>query len=135
MSAIRFSCQPLVEIGGRARPVLYRIVKIYAAHGTTDFIVCLGYEGYVIKEFFASNALHMSDVTFDLGSRSVTRHRHEAEAHAHAGRHLPADGGDRLARKVQCHAPAHIATCATGSGPCSWIDFMVQIEGIRREAA
>jgi len=69
--------KPLVEIGGR--PVLWHIMKIYAAHGITDFIVCLGYKGYLIKEFFASYALHLSDVTFDLRAGSVTTHRHEAE--------------------------------------------------------
>jgi glucose-1-phosphate cytidylyltransferase len=72
-----FRPKPLVEIGGR--PLLWHIMKIYAAHGITDFIVCLGYKGYLIKEFFASYALHLSDVTFDLGARSVTTHRHEAE--------------------------------------------------------
>jgi glucose-1-phosphate cytidylyltransferase len=69
--------KPLVEIGGR--PILWHIMKIYAAHGIKDFIICLGYKGYLIKEFFASYALHLSDVTFDLGARSVTTHRHEAE--------------------------------------------------------
>jgi glucose-1-phosphate cytidylyltransferase len=69
--------KPLVEIGGR--PVLWHIMKIYAAHGITDFIICLGYKGYLIKEFFASYALHLSDVTFNLCGRSVTTHRHEAE--------------------------------------------------------
>ena len=72
-----FRPKPLVEIGGR--PMLWHIMKIYAAHGITDFIVCLGYKGYLIKEFFQSYALHLSDVTFDLGARSVTTHRHEAE--------------------------------------------------------
>jgi SAM-dependent methyltransferase len=54
-------------------------MKMYAARGVTDFIVCLGYKGYMVKEFFSSYALHLSDVTFDLGARSVTTHRHEAE--------------------------------------------------------
>jgi glucose-1-phosphate cytidylyltransferase len=54
-------------------------MKIYAAHGITDFIVCLGYKGHMIKDFFASYALRLSDVTFDLGARTVTTHRHEAE--------------------------------------------------------
>lgn len=69
--------KPLVEIGGR--PVLWHVMKMYAAHGITDFVVCLGYKGHLIKEFFANYTLHMSDVTFDLGARSVTTHRHEAE--------------------------------------------------------
>ena len=72
-----FRPKPLVEIGGR--PILWHIMKIYAAHGITDFIVCLGYKGHMIKEFFSSYALQLSDVTFDLAARSVTTHRHEAE--------------------------------------------------------
>ena len=56
--------KPMVEIG--AKPILWHIMKIYAAHGIDDFVVCLGYKGYVIKEWFANYALHTSDVTFDL---------------------------------------------------------------------
>ena len=69
--------KPLVEIGGR--PILWHIMKIYAAHGIRDFVICLGYKGYMIKQFFADYALLLSDVTFDIGARSVTTHRHEAE--------------------------------------------------------
>ena len=58
--------KPMVEIGGR--PILWHIMKIYASHGVTDFIVCLGYRGYVIKEYFANYLLHSSDVTFDLSN-------------------------------------------------------------------
>ena len=58
--------KPMVEIGGK--PMLWHIMKIYAAYGIDDFIVCLGYKGYVIKEWFANYALHTSDVTFDLGT-------------------------------------------------------------------
>jgi glucose-1-phosphate cytidylyltransferase len=54
-------------------------MKMYAAHGITDFIVCVGYKGHLIKEFFANYTLHMSDVTFDLAAHSVTTHRNEAE--------------------------------------------------------
>ncbi len=56
--------KPMVEIGGR--PMLWHIMKIYAAHGITDFIICLGYRGYVIKEYFANYVLHMSDVVVDM---------------------------------------------------------------------
>jgi len=69
--------KPLIEIGGR--PVIWHIMKMYALHGITDFIVCLGYKGHLIKEFFANYTLHMSDVTFDLAAHSVTTHRNEAE--------------------------------------------------------
>ena len=72
-----FRPKPLVEIGGR--PIIWHIMKMYAAHGITDFIVCLGYKGHMIKEFFANYALQLSDVTFDLGARAITTHRHEAE--------------------------------------------------------
>lgn len=58
--------KPMVEIGGR--PILWHIMKIYAAHGVTDFIVCLGYRGYVIKEYFGNYYLHNSDVKFDLAT-------------------------------------------------------------------
>jgi glucose-1-phosphate cytidylyltransferase len=69
--------KPLVEIGGL--PVLWHIMKMYATHGVTDFIVCLGYKGHLVKEFFANYALHMSDITFDLAAHTMTTHRNEAE--------------------------------------------------------
>ena len=56
--------KPMVEIGGK--PILWHIMKIYSAHGLTDFIICCGYKGYMIKEYFAHYFLHMSDVTFDM---------------------------------------------------------------------
>src|SRR6266480_3387320 len=56
--------KPMVEIGGR--PILWHIMKIYSAHGVNDFIICCGYKGYVIKEYFANYFLHMSDVSFDM---------------------------------------------------------------------
>src|ERR1700761_6139021 len=61
--------KPMVEIGGR--PILWHIMKIYATHGVTDFIVCLGYQGYVIKEYFANYLLHTDDVWFDLASGPI----------------------------------------------------------------
>jgi glucose-1-phosphate cytidylyltransferase len=69
--------KPMIEIGGR--PILWHIMKIYAAHGVTDFIVCCGYRGYVIKEYFANYFLHTSDVTFDLGANRVEVHQTTAE--------------------------------------------------------
>ena len=57
--------KPMVEIGGK--PILWHIMKIYAAHGINEFVVCLGYKGYVIKEFFANYHLHTCDLSFDLG--------------------------------------------------------------------
>jgi glucose-1-phosphate cytidylyltransferase len=65
----------MVEIGGK--PVLWHILKLYSHHGINDFIICLGYKGYVIKEYFANYFLHMSDVTFDLAqNRMEVRHQH-----------------------------------------------------------
>lgn len=69
--------KPMIEIGGR--PILWHIMKIYSSHGITDFIVCCGYKGYVIKEYFANYFLHMSDVTFDMSSNEMTVHRRKAE--------------------------------------------------------
>ncbi len=69
--------KPLVEIGGR--PVLWHIMKIYAAHGITDFIVCCGYKGYMIKEYFANYFLHMCDVTFDIANNKMETHQTRAE--------------------------------------------------------
>ena len=56
--------KPIVEIGGR--PILWHIMKSYSWHGVNDFVICLGYKGYLIKEYFANYFLHMSDVTFDM---------------------------------------------------------------------
>jgi len=69
--------KPMVEIGGR--PILWHIMKMYASHGINDFIFCLGYKGYVIKEFFANYFLHTSDVTFDLANNSMDVHQRHAE--------------------------------------------------------
>jgi glucose-1-phosphate cytidylyltransferase len=69
--------KPMIEIGGQ--PILWHIMKIYAHHGVTDFIVCLGYKGYVIKEFFANYVLHSSDVTIDTKNNKIIYHNSKAE--------------------------------------------------------
>lgn len=69
--------KPMVEIGGR--PILWHIMKIYSSQGFDEFVVCLGYKGYSIKEFFANYFLHMSDVTFDMATNSMEVHRRSAE--------------------------------------------------------
>lgn len=69
--------KPMVEIGGR--PVLWHIMKIYSAHGFNDFIICCGYKGYMIKEFFANYFLHTSDVTFDMKANTMTTHQSHSE--------------------------------------------------------
>jgi glucose-1-phosphate cytidylyltransferase len=69
--------KPMIEIGGR--PILWHLMKIYASHGVSEFIICCGYKGYVIKEYFANYFLHMSDVTFDMAGNSMQVHRQKAE--------------------------------------------------------
>jgi len=69
--------KPMVEIGGR--PLLWHLMKFYAHHGLTEFIVCCGYRGYVIKEYFSNYFLHMSDATFDLSTNDVKVHREHSE--------------------------------------------------------
>jgi glucose-1-phosphate cytidylyltransferase len=69
--------KPMVEIGGR--PILWHIMKIYSAHSINDFVVCCGYKGYLIKEYFANYFLHQSDVTIDLTSNSIEFHHKKAE--------------------------------------------------------
>lgn len=69
--------KPMVEIGGM--PILWHIMKIYSQHGINDFVICLGYKGYMIKEFFANYLLHTSDVTIDIQKNDVQIHHHKAE--------------------------------------------------------
>ncbi|RYY17499.1 MAG: glucose-1-phosphate cytidylyltransferase [Alphaproteobacteria bacterium] len=69
--------KPMIEIGGR--PILWHIMKIYSAHGVNDFVICCGYKGYLIKEYFANYALHMSDVTIDMRGGETIVHEKRAE--------------------------------------------------------
>ncbi|MBT5265914.1 MAG: glucose-1-phosphate cytidylyltransferase [Rhodospirillaceae bacterium] len=69
--------KPMIEVGGR--PILWHIMKMYSAHGVNEFIICLGYKGYVIKEYFANYFLHMSDVTFDMSSNEMEVHHRKSE--------------------------------------------------------
>jgi glucose-1-phosphate cytidylyltransferase len=69
--------KPMIEIGGR--PLLWHIMKIYSAHDVNDFVICCGYKGYLIKEYFANYVLHMSDVTFDMGLNEMKVHQQNAE--------------------------------------------------------
>jgi glucose-1-phosphate cytidylyltransferase len=70
--------KPMVEIGGR--PILWHILKMYSAHGINEFVICAGYKGYLIKEYFANYFLHMSDVTFDMSDNTMEVHRKNAES-------------------------------------------------------
>lgn len=69
--------KPMVEIGGK--PILWHVMKIYSAHGINDFVICAGYKGYVIKEYFANYFLHMSDVTFDMRDNHMEVHERRSE--------------------------------------------------------
>ena len=69
--------KPMIEIGGK--PILWHIMKSYSAHGVNEFIICCGYKGYVIKEYFANYFLHMSDVTFDMSDNKMIVHQQKAE--------------------------------------------------------
>ncbi len=69
--------KPMIEIGGK--PILWHILKMYSAHGVNEFIICCGYKGYVIKEYFANYFLHMSDVTFDMQNNRMEVHQQNAE--------------------------------------------------------
>ena len=80
--------KPMVEIGGK--PILWHIMKMYSAHGVNEFIICCGYKGYVIKEYFANYFLHMSDVTFDMAHNEMEVH----EKHAEPWRVTLVDTGD-----------------------------------------
>lgn len=69
--------KPMLEIGGK--PILWHIMKMYSAHGVNDFVICCGYKGYIIKEYFANYFLHMSDVTFDMANNIMEVHQQHAE--------------------------------------------------------
>src|SRR6056300_1336477 len=69
--------KPMVEIGGK--PILWHIMKIYSSHGINDFIICCGYKGYLIKEYFSNYFLHNSDITFDFKSNNTTLHQIKSE--------------------------------------------------------
>ncbi|MEA2272650.1 MAG: glucose-phosphate cytidylyltransferase, partial [Solirubrobacteraceae bacterium] len=69
--------KPMVEIGGR--PILWHLMKLFSAHGVDEFVICLGYRGYVIKEYFANYYLHSSDLTFDVAANRMEVHQESAE--------------------------------------------------------
>ena len=69
--------KPMIEIGGM--PIIWHIMKLYSCHGINDFVICAGYKGYIIKEYFANYFLHMSDVTFDMRENSVKIHKNNSE--------------------------------------------------------
>lgn len=72
-----FKPKPMIEIGGK--PIIWHLMKIFSSYGINDFIICCGYKGYVIKEYFANYFLHMSDVTFDVANNKMIMHQHNIE--------------------------------------------------------
>ena len=114
--------KPMIEIGGR--PILWHIMKMYSAHGIHDFVVCGGYKGYVIKEYFANYFLHMSDVTFDMQQNQMEVH----ERHAEPWRVTLVDTGDstltagRLKRVAQ-YVKGEEAFCFTYGDGVSDLDI------------
>lgn len=119
--------KPMIEIGGR--PILWHIMKIYAHHGVTDFIICLGYRGYLIKEYFANYVLHRSDVTVDLGNNAIEYHNCKSEPWrvtlAETGEHTMTGG--RLKRIAKYLAPGE-AFCMTYGDGLSDVDIAASID-------
>ena len=118
--------KPMIEVGGR--PILWHIMKIYSAHGVNDFIICCGYKGYVIKEYFANYFLHMSDVTFDMSRNEMEVHQKKAEP----WRVTLVDTGDdtltggRL-KRVLAYVADETAFCFTYGDGVADIDITAQI--------
>jgi glucose-1-phosphate cytidylyltransferase len=122
--------KPMVEVGGR--PLLWHICKIYAAHGVTDFVICCGYKGYVIKEFFANYFLHMSDVTFDLRENHMEVHQTAAEPWriTLVDTGLDTQTGGRL-KRVADYVAGEDFCCTYGDGVAD-VDVTALIEFHRR---
>ena len=118
--------KPMVEIGGM--PILWHIMKTYSAHGVDDFIICCGYKGYVIKEYFANYFLHMSDVTFDMQANSMHVHQKRAEP----WKVTLVDTGDTSAtggriRRIADHVRDEEAFCLTYGDGIGDIDITASI--------
>ncbi len=118
--------KPMVEVGGM--PILWHIMKIYAAHGVTDFIVCLGYKGYFIKEFFANYFLHAADVTIDLSAGSIEVHAAKSEPWrvTLVDTGLNAQTGGRL-RAVKPYLDENEPFCFTYGDGVSDVDVTAQL--------
>jgi glucose-1-phosphate cytidylyltransferase len=118
--------KPMIEVGGK--PILWHIMKMYSAHGVNEFIICCGYKGYLIKEYFANYFLHMSDVTFDMSENKMYVHKERAEPWVVT----LVDTGDstmtggRLAR-VKEHVEQDGAFCLTYGDGVGDIDISEQI--------
>ena len=119
--------KPMIEIGGK--PILWHIMKSYSAHGVNDFVICCGYKGYVIKEYFANYFLHMSDVTFDMANNQMEVH----ERHAEPWRVTLVDTGEdtltggRL-KRVAPYLQGEDAFCFTYGDGVADVDIRAQIQ-------
>jgi len=119
--------KPMIEIGGR--PMLWHIMKLYSAHGINDFVICCGYKGYIIKEYFANYFLHMSDVTFDMANNQMEVHRRKAEP----WRVTLVDTGENTMtggrlKRVQEYVQDEDAFCFTYGDGLSNVDITASIE-------
>jgi len=118
--------KPMIEIGGR--PILWHILKLYSSHGVNDFVICCGYKGYVIKEYFANYFLHMSDVTFDMSDNQMEVHQRKAEPWKVT---LIDTGDDTLTggrlKRVRNYIKNESAFCFTYGDGLSDIDISAQI--------
>jgi len=118
--------KPMIEIGGK--PVLWHIMKTYSAHGVNDFVICCGYKGYIIKEYFANYFLHMSDVTFDMSNNRMEVHQKNAEP----WKVTLVDTGDNTLtggrlRRVAEHVNSEEAFCFTYGDGVSDINITAEI--------
>lgn len=118
--------KPMIEVGGK--PILWHIMKIYSAHGINDFIICCGYKGYVIKEYFANYFLHMSDVTFNMAANEMQVH----QQHVEPWKVTLVDTGDttmtggRL-KRVESYIKDEEAFCFTYGDGVSDVDITAQL--------
>jgi glucose-1-phosphate cytidylyltransferase len=119
--------KPMIEIGGK--PILWHIMKLYSAHGVNDFIICCGYKGYFIKEYFANYFLHMSDVTFNMANNQMEVHNQKAEP----WRVTLVDTGDETLtggrlRRVAAYLQNEEAFCFTYGDGVADVDIAAQIQ-------
>ena len=119
--------KPMIEIGGN--PILWHIMKIYSAYGLNDFVICLGYKGYLIKEYFANYFLHTSDVTFDIQENSMQAHNRNAEPWKvtliDTGEN--SGTGGRL-RRVKDYLPPNVPFCFTYGDGVANVNIKKEIE-------
>ena len=123
--------KPMIEIGGK--PILWHIMKLYSAHGVNEFVVCCGYKGYVIKEYFANYFLHMSDITFDMTENRMEVHQRKAEPWKVTLVDTGEDTqtGGRL-KRVASYVEAEDAICFTYGDGVSDVDIRLAVEFHRR---